>query len=156
MPLHAEQESIRAIKAEGFNETVRRGGFHGEGGRQAVYALAVEAVHPCPIHAGKQMEHAAGSEGDLVGGGVLVGEAAGRLAVVVQAGLGMDLLVEGSAEGDVDLLETSADAQDGDAEADGLLDERKGDAVPGGVRGRIGVLEAGAVVFGGYVAERAG
>ena len=108
------------------------------------------------VHGGEAVQQAAGGEGDVVGGGVLFGERAWGVAVVGQAGGGVDGLEQGAAEGDVDLLEAAADAEDGQAGGHGLAYEGQGHGVARGIGQGGGVLLGGAVEGGGDVAGGTG
>jgi len=86
-------------------------GLHIELGRHVLDALVVDAVHACAVQRGVQrLQPAAGHDGDVV----VVAVVLGGIAVQLRAGhLGLDVLVERSAEGHVDQLQTAADAEDG-------------------------------------------
>src|SRR5690242_18045352 len=112
MPLHTEQEALRAWHGDCFDLAVGRDGFRAQRRRKFVDTLAVERIHPEHPVMDDAREKSAGLDRHLMRGTVLhVERRVGVLAMVTAAGDLLDVLVERSTKRNIQLLEAAADAE---------------------------------------------
>ena len=97
VPLDAEEEGFGGFQADGFGQAVGCRGIDGQAKGEAGDALGVQRVDVRGGHAGEGVQEAARGQGDFVAGGVVLLERAGLFAVVVEAGGGVEGLVQRAA-----------------------------------------------------------
>ena len=138
MPLHAEREAPGPAHGDRLDRAVLGDGLDREAVGEPVDALAVQRVDLDPLGAVEQrLQDAARRQSDGMGEAVALLERLGLVRAVVEPARElMDMLVQRAAQGDVELLQPAADAQDRHGPGERADDQGQG----GGVARRVGLV----------------
>jgi len=119
MPLHAEHPARVVLELDAFDQMIRRPRDGCQSPAQGLDDLMVEAIDLDLVGSHHAGEPTTRRHGDLVGGLV-----SGFLLAVRHLGAGIraHVLMEASAEGDIEHLDAAADGEDGPLPIEGALD----------------------------------